>query len=572
YEAEALPERRPPRHQGVVPGAGDGFPRDLLRSPDLPAGADERLRGRLGDAQPGMALRGPGQLPRGFHQRSDGRCDHPHRGGRGDRHSDRHGPGAGRRDRAAHHGALVGDRAGRHGLRLGASTGGQRLGVEVPVRRGRPDQRPGAADPAALGTDPLPLRRHLGADLGLAGDHVGGDPVQRARVPCSAAGHQPGDLRGRGARRCGQMAGDPAHHDPGRSADGAGAAGAHHRLRLPQLRFHLRDDLRRARHRDQHADVPGLPAGLQPLRLRPGRLHLGDRAAAGDRAGRPVQPQHNDGGAMSQKASLGEILIKVLLTLLYGVPLLWIVLTSLKPSSLVFDRGSMFVFTPTLDAYTNALNSELFTALRQSILIAAGTTAVVLLIAVPAAYGLARTRGALVAVLLGALIVLQMLPQTATVIPLFQLFGSWRLLDSLGGVILADAALLTPFAIILLRPFFRTVPIELEEAAAIDGTARLGTFLRIALPVARNGVATTGTIVFLLAWGEFLYAVNFFLSPGTYPLSALLAQQVSAFGIDWPGLMALAVLTAVPILIVYSLSYRLLRDGLPVGAVKGDRP
>src|SRR5690606_40815171 len=71
------------------------------------------------------------------------------------------------------------------------------------------------------------------------------------------------------------------------------------------------------------------------------------------------------------------------------------------------------------------------------------------------------------------------------------------------------------------------LPVELEEAAAIDGTARLGTFLRIALPVARNGVATTGTIVFLLAWGEFLYAVNFFLSPGTYPLSALLAQQRS---------------------------------------------
>src|SRR5699024_10609812 len=136
------------------------------------------------------------------------------------------------------------------------------------------------------------------------------------------------------------------------------------------------------------------------------------------------------------------------------------------------------------------------------------------------------------------------------------------------GVILADTALLTPFAIILLRPFFRTVPIELEEAAAIDGTARLGTFFRIALPVARNGVATTGTIVFLLAWGEFLYAVNFFLSPGTYPLSALLAQQVSAFGIDWPGLMALPADPAVPTLRAYSHSYRLRRAARPAGAVK----
>lgn len=271
---------------------------------------------------------------------------------------------------------------------------------------------------------------------------------------------------------------------------------------------------------------------------------------------------------MSTRASVGETLVKIALTLLYGVPLLWILLTSLKPSTQVFDRGSLFLFSPSWDAYRDALDAQLVTALKQSVLIAVGTTALVLLIAVPAAYGLARTGGRLVAVLLGSLIVLQMLPQTATVIPLFQVFGAWHLLDSLGGVILADTALLTPFAIILLRPFFRTVPLELEEAAAIDGTARFGTFWRIALPVARNGVATTGTIVFLLAWGEFLYAVNFFLSPGTYPLSALLAQQVSAFGIDWPGLMALAVLTAVPILLVYTASYRLLRDGLTVGAVK----
>jgi multiple sugar transport system permease protein len=86
--------------------------------------------------------------------------------------------------------------------------------------------------------------------------------------------------------------------------------------------------------------------------------------------------------------------------------------------------------------------------------------------------------------------------------------------------------------------------------------------------VARNGVFTVGTLIFLLAWGEFLYAVNFYLTPSKYPLSALLAQQVSAFGIDWPGLMALAVLTSIPILVVFALTYRQLKDGLTVGAVK----
>jgi multiple sugar transport system permease protein len=269
-----------------------------------------------------------------------------------------------------------------------------------------------------------------------------------------------------------------------------------------------------------------------------------------------------------QKAGPVTTGVKVLLTAMYGLPLLWIVLTSFKSSRDVFTTQSSLLFRPTTDAYRNALDGALLDALRQSVLIATGATALVLLIAIPAAYGLARTRGSITTVGLGLLIVLQMMPQTATVIPLFQIFGRWSLLDRTLGVVIADAALLIPFATLLLRPFFRAVPRELEEAGAIDGATTVRTFWSIVLPVARNGAFTVGTLVFLLAWGEFLYAVNFFLSPGSYPLSALLAQQVSAFGIDWPGLMALAVLTSIPILLVFTFTYRLLRDGLTVGAVK----
>lgn len=269
---------------------------------------------------------------------------------------------------------------------------------------------------------------------------------------------------------------------------------------------------------------------------------------------------------MRTKAGPVAVLIKILLALMYGVPLLWIITTSFKSSADVFQ--SPFLFQPVTDAYVDVVGPALLTALRQSVLIAVGTTALVLLIGIPAAYGLARVSGWVTSVGLGLLIILQMLPQTANIIPLFQVFSQWGLLDETIGVIFADTALLTPFAIMLMRPFFRAVPYELEEAAAIDGAAVPRAFLQIVLPVARNGVATTGTLVFMLAWGEFLYAVHLFLSPGTYPLSALVAQQVGAFGINWPGLMALAVLTSIPILIVYALSYRLLRDGLTVGAVK----
>jgi multiple sugar transport system permease protein len=271
---------------------------------------------------------------------------------------------------------------------------------------------------------------------------------------------------------------------------------------------------------------------------------------------------------MSVKAGPLAVAAKALLTLMYGVPILWILLTSVKSSDDVFDPSRTFLFRPVTTAYVEALSGDLARALLQSVTIATCTTALVLLIAIPAAYGLARTRGMLPTLALGLLIVLQMMPQTATVIPLFQAFSGWRLLDTTAAVVLADAALLTPFATLLLRPFFRAVPPQIEEASSIDGAGMLRTFWSVVLPVARNGVATVGTLTFLLAWGEFLYAVNFYLTPGQYPLSALLAQQVSAFGINWPGLMALAVLTSIPILVVFSSTYRLLRDGLTVGAVK----
>jgi multiple sugar transport system permease protein len=263
------------------------------------------------------------------------------------------------------------------------------------------------------------------------------------------------------------------------------------------------------------------------------------------------------------------LIVRIIFLLIYGVPVAWILVTSLKAQGDVENSATLFIFKPTLDAYTAALSDGgLVTAAIQSLIIAVGTTIVTLLIAIPAAYGLARVGGRVTTICLGLLIVLQMMPQTATVIPLFQIFGDWGLLDNRLAVILADSALLVPFATLLLRPFFRAVPMALEEAASIDGANSFRTFRSIVLPISRNGIATTGTLVFLLSWGEFLYAINFFLSPGTYPLSALLAQQVSAFGINWPGLMALAVITSIPILVLFVFTYRLLREGLTLGAVK----
>lgn len=259
--------------------------------------------------------------------------------------------------------------------------------------------------------------------------------------------------------------------------------------------------------------------------------------------------------------------VRALLAVVYGLPLLWIVLTSLKSQGDVLS--STFAFTPTLQAYQDALaNPDLPLAAFQSAQISICTVTVVLALGAPLAYALARVNTWMASGFLGLLIFLQMVPQTANVIPLFTVFNKLGLLDTTVSLILADSAMLLPWATLLLRPFFAAIPDQIVEAAMVDGARRLRVFFSVVLPMVRNGVATVGALIFLVAWGEFVYAINFLISPGNYPMSALIAQQTSGYGVNWPGLMALAVLSAVPLLFVYTLSFRSLREGLSVGAVK----
>jgi multiple sugar transport system permease protein len=259
----------------------------------------------------------------------------------------------------------------------------------------------------------------------------------------------------------------------------------------------------------------------------------------------------------------------VLLLVIYGAPLYWLVSTSFKSSFEVYGGLTTFVtFHPTLSAYQKVWNADLLHSAVNSALIASGTTLLTLALAVPAAYALARLRGVIVSIGLALVIFLQMMPQTVAVIPLYKVLGSWKLLGAIPGVVLADAALLLPFCTLLLRPFFLAIPIEIEEAATVDGASPWRVFARIALPLALNGTATAGIIIFLIAWGEFLYAISFLVDPQQYPLSVLIASQLGQYGNNWPALMSIAVATGLPILAIFLVSYRRLREGLALGSAR----
>jgi multiple sugar transport system permease protein len=263
--------------------------------------------------------------------------------------------------------------------------------------------------------------------------------------------------------------------------------------------------------------------------------------------------------------------VKVVLTSLYVLPLLWIVVAALKSNSEILTAPNALIFRPTL-ATLQAVLGQAGSSVLLSLEIATGATAAVLVFAVPAAFALAQRASVAwrrtVSVVLVCLIVLQMVPQPMTVIPLYGVLANWHLLGSEAGLILADTALVLPFSILLLRPFVLSVPKALYEAAAVEGASSAQIFARVVLPMLVNGIATVTSIVFIIVWGEFIYASTLLNEGTTYPVSALLAQQIGSTSANWNTLMALALLTSLPLLVVFLVAQRRLTAGISLGAVK----
>jgi multiple sugar transport system permease protein len=263
--------------------------------------------------------------------------------------------------------------------------------------------------------------------------------------------------------------------------------------------------------------------------------------------------------------------LKVALGLMYLLPLVWILLTSLKDQTQVLQDPNGIFFTPTLQTYSDVIGSSLG-AIFTSVQISALVTAAVVLLAIPASFALARrvnqTTSRVIAIGLAVLLVLQMVPQPMTVIPLYSVLAKWGLLGSLGGLILADIALMLPFAIMILRPFALSVPGALYEAAQIDGASTWRSFRSITVPMMANGIFTVMSVIFIQSWGEFVYAINFLPQGIVLPVSGLLASQNTTYAANWNSLMALAVLTSLPLLVVFILSQKRLINGLSLGAVK----
>ncbi len=253
-------------------------------------------------------------------------------------------------------------------------------------------------------------------------------------------------------------------------------------------------------------------------------------------------------------------------------PFLWMLLGSFKPTyELLQKQGqTLWIDHPTLENYQRLFQEYDFKQyFLNSLLVATVTATFSTSLAAFAGYALARFqfpgRG-----FFGVLIlVTQMLPGIAVIIPLFIWFKQFQLIDTYFALFIAYNAFAIPFSTWMLRGFFAGIPKELEEAALIDGAGEFGAFWRVVVPLALPGLLATGIFAFILSWHEFLFAVTFTNKAELRTLTVGIAAMRGKDVIDWGLLNAGVVITTIPVACLFAFVQRYLVQGLTAGAVKG---
>jgi multiple sugar transport system permease protein len=282
---------------------------------------------------------------------------------------------------------------------------------------------------------------------------------------------------------------------------------------------------------------------------------------------------------IARKHNIGSVLIWVVVIIAACwafFPFYWAITTSFKPRGVILTKPSLVPFLqyqPTTANWENEYvtrGKEITGALRNSLIIAGGATLVAISLGTMAGYGLARFRfhrwknKDMTLWFLSQ----RFLPPMATAIPFFLVMKSLRLLDTHWALIMANATFIMPFAVLILRDVFKELPVELEEAALVDGASRFGTFVRIALPLAAPAIAVAAVICFAFAWNEFLFGLILTYQKAQ-PVTVIIAGVEHTQGIQFWFIATRLLAAIVPPAILALLAQRYIVRALTFGAIKG---
>jgi multiple sugar transport system permease protein len=260
------------------------------------------------------------------------------------------------------------------------------------------------------------------------------------------------------------------------------------------------------------------------------------------------------------------VLVAVVLSIF---PIAFLLITSFKPAQLTFAIPPVWIFTPTLQNYFDVFAGGAFSKyFVNSLLVASITTSIALILGSFAGFGFARFKFRGSTTLRLASLIPQMLPPITIIVPLYVLFNSMKLIDTIWALVISYLTFSIPLSIWMMTGFFADVPRELEESAMIDGCTRLGALFRVSLPIVAPGLAATAILSFIYCWNEFLYAV-ILTGRDARTLPVTITSFMTNKSILWGRIAASGSLVLVPVLIFALLAQRYLVRGLSRGAIKG---
>ncbi len=260
----------------------------------------------------------------------------------------------------------------------------------------------------------------------------------------------------------------------------------------------------------------------------------------------------------------------LVLAVIFVFPVYWMFSSSLKPQSEILSKDPVFFFTPTFENYSTATGVDLFwTYVTNSLIVTVGAVLLALLVALAASFAIARMRfkgrkGIVLIVMMA-----QMAPWEVMVIAMYMIARDNDLLNSIPLLTAIYFVMVLPFTIWTLRGFIAAVPVELEEAAQIDGCTRGQAFRKVIFPLLAPGLMSTSLFGFITAWNEFAMVLVLNKDKTNQTLTLWLTQFQTAFGDDWGATMAASTLFALPVLIVFLFLQRKAVGGMTAGAVKG---
>lgn len=278
-------------------------------------------------------------------------------------------------------------------------------------------------------------------------------------------------------------------------------------------------------------------------------------------------------GRRSSMADSLLSLVAIAAAILFFFPLYWAISTALRNPADTFTVAGLGIpwldFQPTLNNFALELGTpEGWRAMQTSLIVSLSAVALALGLGLPAAYALARFRFWSNSDITIWFLSQRVLPPVATLLPFYIVFRSLDMLDSKTALILCNATFILPFVVVILRQTFLDLPVELEEAALVDGASHWGAFLRVALPLAAPAVAATAMIIFAFAWNEFLFSSSLGITE-TKMMPAHMAGAVDTRGVQFWFMATRALIAMIPPVLLALFAQRYIVRGLTLGAVKG---